>query len=83
MNWKSFGRALRWLGPISVLLAGLKCRPIGVIEGEQSDKKKKTIRNDRILAIQEDAHAWADIKTIDDLGEQFCCELEEFFVNYH
>ena len=61
----------------------LNCRPIGVIEGEQSDKKKKTIRNDRILAIQEDAHAWADIKTIDDLGEQFCCELEEFFVNYH
>ena len=57
--------------------------PFGVIEGEQSDKKKKTIRNDRILAIQEDAHAWADIKTIDDLGEQFCCELEEFFVNYH
>ena len=23
MNWKSFGRALRWLGPISVLLLGL------------------------------------------------------------
>ena len=23
MNWKSFGRALRWIGPISVLLAGL------------------------------------------------------------
>jgi predicted methyltransferase len=23
MNWKSFGRALRWLGPVSVLLAGL------------------------------------------------------------
>lgn len=23
MNWKSLGRALRWLGPISVLLAGL------------------------------------------------------------
>src|SRR6266550_7301900 len=62
----------------------LKCRLIGVIEGEQGDrKKKKKERNDRIIAIQEDAHAWADIKTIDDLGEQFCCELEEFFVNYH
>jgi predicted methyltransferase len=23
MDWKSFGRALRWIGPISVLLAGL------------------------------------------------------------
>ena len=62
----------------------LKCRLIGVIEGEQGDrKKKKKERNDRIIAIQEDAHAWADIKTIDDLGEQFCCELEKFFVNYH
>src|SRR6266850_872653 len=60
----------------------LKCRPIGVIEGEQGDKKK-TILNDRIVAIQEDAHSWEDVKTIDDLGKQFCRELEEFFVNYH
>ena len=60
----------------------LKCRPIGVIEGEQGDKKGRE-RNDRIVAVQEEAHSWADIKTIDDLGEQFCDELEEFFVNYH
>jgi inorganic pyrophosphatase len=60
----------------------LSCRPIGVIEGKQGDKKK-TERNDRILAIEQDAHSWADIKTIHDLGKQFCRELEEFFVNYH
>jgi inorganic pyrophosphatase len=47
----------------------LSCRPIGVIEGEQGDKKK-TQRNDRILAIERDAHGWADIKTINDLGKQ-------------
>ena len=35
------------------------------------------------MAIQQDAHSWADIKTIDDLGKEFCKELEEFFVNYH
>src|SRR5690349_1497104 len=56
----------------------LSCRPIGVIEGEQGDKKKKK-RNDRIVAVQEDAHSWADIKTMDDLGKEFCSELEEFF----
>lgn len=65
----------------------LSCRPIGVIEGEQSDKneqnKKKAERNDRILAIERDAHSWSDVKTIDDLGKQFARELEEFFVNYH
>ena len=60
----------------------LSCRPIGVIEGEQGDKKKKE-RNDRIVAVEKDAHSWADIKTIDDLGKEFCRELEEFFVNYH
>jgi len=62
----------------------LSCRLIGVIQGEQGDKKKKKkIRNDRIVAIEQDAHSWADIKTIDDLGQEFCRELEEFFVNYH
>jgi inorganic pyrophosphatase len=60
----------------------LTCRPIGVIEGEQGEKKDKE-RNDRIVAVEQDAHSWADVKTIDDLGKQFVRELEEFFVNYH
>jgi inorganic pyrophosphatase len=61
----------------------LMCRPIGVIEGEQSEKKGKKERNDRIVAVEQDAHSFADIKTIDDLGKEFEKELEEFFVNYH
>jgi len=60
----------------------LSCRPIGVIEGKQGDKKDKE-RNDRIIAVEKDAHSWAEIKTIGDLGKEFCRELEEFFVNYH
>ena len=63
----------------------LICRPIGVIEGEQGDKKDKE-RNDRIVAIEQDAHSWEDIKTIDDLGKQFVqgtgrvlCELPQAF----
>lgn len=60
----------------------LTCRPIGVIEGEQIDHKR-TNRNDRIVAVEQDAHSWADIRAIKDLGKEFCRELEEFFVNYH
>jgi inorganic pyrophosphatase len=60
----------------------LECRPLGVIEGEQENRKGKE-RNDRIVAVQADAHSWEDVKTLDDLGEQFCRELEAFFVNYH
>jgi Inorganic pyrophosphatase len=47
---------------------------------EQGGKKDEE-RNDRIVAVEQ-AHSWADIKTIDDLGKPFVRELEEFFVNY-
>ncbi len=60
----------------------LKCRIVGIIEGEQGSKKDK-LRNDRIVAVEKDNHSFADIRHIDDLGKQFLRELEEFFVNYH
>lgn len=60
----------------------LKCRVIGVIEGQQG-KKKKGERNDRIVAIEEANHSYAHIHNVKDLGKKFVHELEEFFVNYH
>ncbi|MGA8619906.1 MAG: inorganic diphosphatase [Candidatus Sulfotelmatobacter sp.] len=60
----------------------LKCRLIGIIEGEQGTKNKMK-RNDRIVAVEKQNHSFADIKVIDDLGKKFLWELEEFFVNYH
>ena len=60
----------------------LQCRPIGVIEGEETEGKKRT-RNDRIVAIERGNHSYAAIKHVDDLGKRFVKELEEFFVNYH
>src|SRR5438270_9657739 len=54
----------------------LKCRGIGVIQGEQGDKKDKE-RNHRVIAIQNDAHSWADIKPVDVRGKKFIDELEE------
>ena len=60
----------------------LKCRAVGIIEGEQG-KKKKAERNDRIVAVEQDNHSYARVKHINDLGKDFVEELEEFFVNYH
>lgn len=64
----------------------LTCRLIGIIEGEQSEDKKrgkKKIRNDRLIAVEQGNHSYAAIKHIKDLGRSFVRELEEFFVNYH
>ena len=60
----------------------LTCWPIGVIEGEQGNNKNKE-RNDRIVAVEQEAHSWENIRTVDDLGKQSIRELEQFFVNYH
>ncbi|MBV9885948.1 MAG: inorganic diphosphatase [Acidobacteria bacterium] len=60
----------------------LKCRVVGVIEGQEG-KKKKAERNDRLVAIEVDNHSYARVKHIKDLGKEFVEELEEFFVNYH
>jgi inorganic pyrophosphatase len=60
----------------------VRARLIGVIEGEQVDGKKK-IRNDRIVAVAEANHTYANIRSLNDLPAQFLKELEVFFVNYH
>ena len=59
--------------PIDVLLLmdepafpgiAVRARLIGIIEGEQTDGKKK-IRNDRLLAVAEMNHEYAYIKKLD------------------
>ena len=57
-------------------------RLIGVIEGEQVDGKKR-IRNDRLVAIAEANHMYANMKKLKDLPKKSLQELEEFFVNFH
>jgi inorganic pyrophosphatase len=60
----------------------LECRPIGVIQGDQGSGKTRE-RNDRIVAIENQNHSYADVKKLGDLGKKFLQELEEFFVDYH
>jgi inorganic pyrophosphatase len=77
--------------PIDVLLlmdepaypgCAVKARLIGVIEGEQIDGKKR-IRNDRLLAVAETNHMYANIRRFKDLPARWIQELQDFFVNYH
>lgn len=81
--------------PIDVLLlmdepafpgCAVRARLIGVIEGEQLDKKKagtKKIRNDRLIAVADANHMYANIRRMKDLPSRWVVELEEFFVHYH
>jgi inorganic pyrophosphatase len=82
--------------PIDVLLlmdepafpgVAVLARLIGVIEGEQiekeKDKSRKKTRNDRLVAVAEAAHMYANIRRLKDLPGRWINELQEFFVHYH
>jgi inorganic pyrophosphatase len=65
--------------PIDVLLlmdepafpgCAVKARLIGIIEGKQVDGKKR-IRNDRLVAVAEANHMYANIKKLSDLSSHF------------
>lgn len=77
--------------PLDVLLlmdepafpgCAVPARLIGVIEGEQVDGKKR-IRNDRLVAVAEANHMYANVKKLGDLPGKWIKELQVFFVNYH
>jgi inorganic pyrophosphatase len=77
--------------PIDVLLlmdepafpgCAVRARLIGVIEGEQLDGKDR-IRNDRLIAVAEANHMYANIRKLNDLPDKWLQELQDFFVNYH
>jgi inorganic pyrophosphatase len=77
--------------PIDVLLlmdepafpgVAVKARLIGVIEGEQLDGSRK-IRNDRLVAVADANHMYANVRKLSDLPSKWLKELQVFFVNYH
>jgi inorganic pyrophosphatase len=77
--------------PIDVLLlmdepafpgCAVRARLVGVIEGEQLDGKKK-VRNDRLIAVAEANHQYANVRKLKDLPSQWMKEVQGFFVNYH
>jgi inorganic pyrophosphatase len=67
-------------GTTGLLIA---CRLIGVILGEQGEKKGKSTRNDRLVAVAVPSHTHGDLTHVDDLNRNLLSELEKFFINYH
>lgn len=60
----------------------MECRIIGGILAEQTEKKK-TVRNDRFLAIPVASQIFANVKSIEDLPKDVIEQLQSFFINYN
>jgi inorganic pyrophosphatase len=57
-------------------------RLLGAIEATQTEKKKTT-RNDRPIAVAEEAHDYQHLRSLKDIESNLRRELERFFVTYH
>lgn len=57
-------------------------RLLGVLRAKQTEKRK-TIRNDRLIAMAETPVNRPDIDSIDELGDDQLEEIEDFFVAYN
>jgi inorganic pyrophosphatase len=60
----------------------VEARLVGVIEAEQ-EEEGKSVRNDRLVAVAEEAHDYHHIKTMGDIDKSLLKELEHFFVSYN
>ena len=61
----------------------VKCRIIGGIKVQQTEKTGETIRNDRFLAVAAKSLAFCDVNSIADLNENFLEQIEHFFISYN
>jgi inorganic pyrophosphatase len=60
----------------------IEVRIIGVLEAEQTENGK-TVRNDRIVAVAQNAHDYSNLHNLKDLEENLLKELEYFFISYN
>ena len=61
----------------------VSARLIGALEAEQTEIDGRTFRNDRLIAVAEDAHDYRDIRRVRDINANLLKELERFFIDYN
>jgi inorganic pyrophosphatase len=61
----------------------VEARLLGVIEAEQTEEDGETTRNDRLIAVAENARNHKEVRSLDQLNENLLEEIEHFFVSYN
>jgi inorganic pyrophosphatase len=57
-------------------------RIVGIIRAQQTEDGE-TVRNDRVVAIEENCCQFEDVNELSDLSKRLVSELEAFFVQYN
>lgn len=60
-----------------------ECRVVGVLKANQTERNKKTQRNDRLIAVSVVSTAYQRVKEIKQLNKNILDQIEHFFVSYN
>jgi inorganic pyrophosphatase len=63
--------------------AVVPCRVVGIIEAEQQDRGEAAERNDRLIAVADASHRYANCHDLDDVAGNVLDEVERFFVHFN
>lgn len=61
----------------------VRCRLIGVIQAEQTERDGEVMRNDRLLAVAIKSQLYASVQSLADLEAALVDQIEHFFVSYN
>src|SRR3954469_12634971 len=60
----------------------VECRVLGVIKGDQKEKKGKKVRNDRFIAVATASTTFEELKSLKDMNEKILDDCISFFEYY-
>lgn len=61
----------------------LECKIVGAIKATQTERDKKSFRNDRIITVAEISQRYAKIRSLNDLDKYLVKEVTNFFISYN
>jgi len=61
----------------------VRCRLIGGIRADQTERDGRVERNDRLLAVAKRSIEYAPVENISDLTDELLSQIEHFFISYN
>ncbi|MBV9609571.1 MAG: inorganic diphosphatase, partial [Acidobacteria bacterium] len=52
-------------------------------KGEETEEENKTVRNDRLIAVEQSDRLYSNVKDVRELPKDLIDQICEFFVNYN
>ena len=61
----------------------VESRIVGALKAKQTERNKKTERNDRLIAVSVVSNSYSEVRSLEDINKNILDEIEHFFISYN